>query len=77
MKRQHKERTMHTGDWITGFEFIAMLTFALGLDSEHWVLFLVLAMLSCSVMTLGQAIKKSAGRQPDCGQRKINTSSLL
>ena len=58
MKRQHEERTMHTGDWITGFGFIAMLTFALGLDSEYWGLFLVLVMISCSVMALGQAIKK-------------------
>lgn len=49
---------MHIGDWITGFGFIAMLTFALGLDSEYWVLFLVLVMISCSVMALGQAIKK-------------------
>lgn len=37
---------MHIGDWITGFGFIAMLTFALGLDSEHWVLFLALVMLA-------------------------------
>ena len=49
---------MHIGDWITGFGFIAMLTFALGLDSKYWVFFLVLVMISCLVMALGQAIKK-------------------
>lgn len=49
---------MHIGDWVTGFGFIAMLTFALGLDSKYWVFFLVLVMISCLVMALGQVIKK-------------------
>lgn len=58
MKRQHEERTMHIGDWITGFGFIAMLTFALGLDSNNWGIYLILVITSFLIMAFGQAIKK-------------------
>ena len=68
---------MQIGDKITGAGFISMLLLASGLDGPYWKICLLLVIASLVVMCIGQQIKKSAGRQPVCGQRKINISSLL
>lgn len=41
------------------------------------VVFVMLYKLLENARKWEEKLKKSAGRQPDCGQRKINISSLL